>query len=80
MKQDIMRELDQRLATLNPKSPMSLNQNALPQKPPPRQNQNIAWQQAPQSLAGGQVIGTPMSAQGVLQGQQVLLVPVQIPH
>ena len=68
-----MKELDQRLASLSPKSPMSLKQH-------PKQNQTIAWQQAPQTLAGGQVLGTQMPTQGILQGQQVLLVPMQVPQ
>ena len=81
MKQDIMRELDQRLASLQPKSYMSLSHTEnqtknQPQKQPP----TIAWQQIPQAPSGGQVLGTQMPAQGTLQGQQVLLVPMQLPQ
>ena len=76
MRKDIMMEIDQRLASLQPKSYMSLNKEntSKPLKP------TLAWQQNQQAPTGGQMLGTPMpTTQGMLQGQQVLLVPMQMP-
>ena len=80
MREEIMKELDKKLATIHVQNPMSLNQS-LPK---------IDQQKTTHSLAGGQsqftsqnhLIGGQMieasQPQGMHRGQQVMLVPMQM--
>ena len=77
MRKDMMQELYQRLASLQPMSYKSLSKEKPSNSKPPKQT--AAWQKTPQVQARGQMIGTPMQKQGMLQGQKILLVPMQIP-